>query len=383
MLRIDRAYLERTLRDLVQINSVNPVLAPGQPGETEIAAYVGGALRQLGMSVEVHEPVTGRPSVVGRLPGARPGKSLMLNAHEDTVAVDEMARPFSGDVREGRLYGRGAFDMKGGLAASMAAAKALADAGCPHGGEVLVAAVADEEHASLGTADLIGRYHIDGAIVTEPTALDICVAHKGFIWIEVTTHGKAAHGSRFDLGVDANMRMGRVLHELEELERNVNARTPHALVGPPSLHAATLAGGTGLSTYAASCTLQIERRTIPGERADTVIGEVEAILSRLRARDDDFSASSRVMLVREPFEVSRDAAIVRSLLDAAAAVLGRRPETIGQTPWMDAALLASAGIETVVMGATGEGAHAKEEWVDLQSVADLAACLAEAAIRFC
>jgi acetylornithine deacetylase len=383
MLTIDRGFVERTLRDLVQINSVNPILVPTEAGEAEIASYVGGALRALGLEVQFHEPEPGRPSVVGRLKGARAGKCLMLNAHADTVAVGEMEDPFSGEIRDGRLHGRGAFDMKGGLAASMAAVKALVDAGCPHGGEVLVAAVADEEYASAGTTDLIGRYHVDGAIVTEPTALDICVAHKGFIWIEVTTHGRAAHGSRFDLGVDANMRMGRVLAELDALERGVKARRPHPLVGPPSLHAAMLAGGTGLSTYAVSCTLQIERRTVPGERADAVVAEIQAILDRLRARDPEFAADLRVLLVREPFEVPPSAAIVRSLRDAAAAVLGREPALIGQTPWMDAALLAASGIETVVMGATGEGAHAKEEWVDVQSVVDLAGCLAETAMRYC
>ncbi len=381
MLKIDRGFLERTLRDLVRINSVNPTLVPAEVGEAEIASYVGGALRAIGLDVRFHEPEAGRPSVVGRLPGSRPGRSLMFNAHADTVGVDEMIDPFSGDIRDGKLYGRGAFDMKGGLAASMAAVKALADAGRPHGGDVLVAAVSDEEYASQGTASLIGCYRVDGAIVTEPTSLDLCVAHKGFIWVEVTTHGRAAHGSRFDLGVDANMRMGRVLAQLEALEREVRSRRPHPLVGPPSLHAATLTGGTGLSTYAVSSTLQIERRTIPGETAASVMAEFQAILDRLRATDPDFSADLRLMLAREPFEVSPDAAIVRSLRDSVVAVLGREPALIGQTPWMDSALLASAGIETVVMGATGEGAHAKEEWVDVQSVVDLAGCLAEAALR--
>jgi acetylornithine deacetylase len=147
MLTIDRGFVERTLRDLVQINSVNPILVPTEAGEAEIASYVGGALRALGLEVQFHEPEPGRPSVVGRLKGARAGKCLMLNAHADTVAVGEMEDPFSGEIRDGRLHGRGAFDMKGGLAASMAAVKALVDAGCPHGGEVLVAAVADEEYA--------------------------------------------------------------------------------------------------------------------------------------------------------------------------------------------------------------------------------------------
>ena len=137
----------------------------------------------------------------------------MLNAHYDTVSAEGMAEPFAAALRQGRLYGRGAYDMKAGLAANMAAAKALVDAGISLRGDLLVAAVADEEYASLGTADLLSRYQVDGAIVTEPTELELCLAHKGFIWFEVETTGRAAHGSRFDLGVDAKMRMGRFLAE--------------------------------------------------------------------------------------------------------------------------------------------------------------------------
>ena len=274
MLSIDTGFTTRALQDLVRINSVNPILDPSAPGEREVARYVGRAMAAIGAEVHYHEPKPGRVSVVARLRGSRPGRSLMFNAHVDTVDVAGMDAPFSGEVRDGRVYGRGAFDMKGGLAAMMGAVKALADAGCPHGGEILLAAVADEEYASLGTEDLVTRYRPDAAIVTEPTGLDICLAHKGFAWFEVTTRGRAAHGSRFDLGVDANMRMGRVLADLDALEQDLRARPPHRLVGPPSLHAATIAGGSGLSTYAASCRLQIERRTIPGERRGAVADEI-------------------------------------------------------------------------------------------------------------
>ena len=380
---VDEPFAIRTLQDLVRINSVNPLLAPGAPGEAAIAAHVAGVLAGLGMTVERHEPEPGRVSVVGRLRGSRPGRTLMLNAHVDTVAADEMEAPFSGELRDGRVHGRGAYDMKGGLAAMIAAVKALADAGCPHGGEVLLAAVADEEYASLGTADIAGKYRADGAIVTEPTALDLCLAHKGFAWIQVTTHGRAAHGSRFDLGIDANMHMGRVLAGLDRLEQNLRQRTPHPLVGPPSLHAAIIAGGTGLSTYAASCTLQVERRTVPGEKTDRVLEEIEDIVHRQAGRDPNFDAEMKVLLVRDPFEVAPDAPIVRAACDAVREVRGHEPAIIGQTPWMDSALLAAAGIETVILGASGAGAHAKEEWADARSVADLARCLVGVALRYC
>jgi acetylornithine deacetylase len=379
---IDEGYTLRVLQELVRIDSVNPMLVPGAAGEAAIADYVAARMADLGMRVDRHEPAAGRVSVVGRLKGSRPGPVVMLNAHADTVAVDEMDAPFSGELRDGRVYGRGAFDMKGGLAAMLGAAKALSDAGCPHAGELLVAAVADEEYASLGTADLVGRYAVDAAIVTEPTALDLCLAHKGFIWFEITTRGRAAHGSRFDLGIDANMHMGRVLADLDVLEQDLRARTPHPLVGPPSLHASMIAGGTGLSTYSASCLLRVERRTIPGEHTERIIEEVEDILHRQTGRDSSFDATLTVTLVREPFEVSPGAAIVRAASAAVRDVRGFEPAYIGQTPWMDSALLSAAGIETLVLGGSGAGAHSREEWADVRSVVDLARCLAGAVIRY-
>ena len=234
-MQIDRDYVRETLVRLVQINSVNPTLVPGAPGEREIAGYIAASLAGFGLKVETFEPEPGRISVVGTLKGSGGGRSLMLNAHCDTVDIAGMAEPFSGAIRDGKLYGRGAFDMKGSLAACMAAAKALVDSGAPLRGDVLVAAVADEEYGSLGTSDLIKHIKVDAAIVTEPTALDVCLAHKGYLWIEVEITGRAAHGSKFNLGIDANMKMGAFLHELAELERELRARPPHPLVGPPSL----------------------------------------------------------------------------------------------------------------------------------------------------
>ena len=382
-MRIDRDYLTRTLADLVRINSVNPTLVAGGAGERQIAAYVAAALRWLGLVVETCEPQPGRISVLGALRGRGGGRSLMLNAHYDTVGVDGMAEPFSAAIRDGKLYGRGAYDMKGSLAAQIAAAKALVDAGVSLAGDLVVAAVADEEYGSLGTAGIIPRCRVDAAIVTEPTALNICLAHKGYVWIEVETIGRAAHGSKFELGVDANMRMGRFLARLEELERSLRARPPHPLVGPPSLHAALLEGGSGLSTYAASSKLQIERRTVPGETEAQAVGEIQQIAGRLAAEDSTFHATVRSFFARDPFEVSRDAAIVKVLDRAAAEVLGRPPHYMGDTPWMDAALLAAAGVETVVIGPAGAGAHAAEEWVDLDSVVQLAGILARAAAAYC
>jgi acetylornithine deacetylase len=278
--------------------------------------------------------------------------------------------------------------MKGSLAAQMAAVKAIVDSGNRLRGDLVIAAVADEEYGSIGTFDVIryfadAGYPIHAAIVTEPTAVRICLAHKGYLWIEIETLGRAAHGSKFESGIDANMRMGRFLSELDKLERDLRARHSHPLVGPPSLHAAMIQGGEGLSTYAASCKLQIERRTIPGETEPQVVADLQAIVDRLSAADSTFQATIRSYFVRDPFEIARDAEIVRALARASNKILGREPEYIGDTPWMDAALLQAAGIETVVIGPAGAGAHAAVEWVELESVAQVAAILAETAMDFC
>ena len=371
------------LADLVRIDSVNPSLVVDGAGEAKIAAYVARVLTEAGLEVAVHEPEAGRPSVVGILRGTGGGRSLMLNAHADTVAVDGMASPFGAEVRDGRLYGRGAYDMKGSLAACIAAVDALSRSGERLAGDVLVAAVADEEYASLGTADLIGRYQVDGAIVTEPTDLQICRAHKGFIWLAVETLGRAAHGSQYQIGIDANLRMGRFLGRLEGLQRELEGREPHSLVGLPSLHAATLVGGSGLSTYAARCRLEIERRTVPGETEDGAVAEVGELLADLRGADVSFESTLDTLMVRDPFEVAADTRIVLNLEGACEEVLGAVPAHTGENPWMDSALLANAGVETVVFGPRGAGAHADVEWVDLDSVVELAAILAATAQRYC
>ena len=382
-MKIDPEYTQATLVRLVQINSINPTLAAGAPGEREIADFIAASLESIGLAAEIFEPEPGRTSVLGRLAGTGGGRSLMLNAHCDTVDVPGMAEPFSGALRDGKLYGRGAYDMKGSLAAGMAAAKALVDSGTRLRGDVLIAAVADEEYGSLGTTDLIRRVKVDGAIVTEPTALRVCLAHKGYLWIEVEVAGRAAHGSKFEQGIDANMKMGQFLARLSVLERDLRARQPHPLVGPPSLHAAMLSGGSGLSTYAASSKVQIERRTIPGETEQQAVAEIQQIVDQLAAEDREFCAEVRPFFVRNPFEVAPTAAIVQAVDSAVAKVCGQPPAHFGDTPWMDAALLQEAGVETVVCGATGGGAHADVEWVELESVIRLAEILAETALTYC
>ena len=380
----DPAFITTTLTELVQTKSINPAFSDGEPSdEREIATRLGGIMRALGMETTEYEAAPGRVSVVGRLRGTGGGRSLMLYGHIDTVGVAAMPEPFSATVRDGKLYGRGSYDMKGGVTACLAAVKALRDASTTLRGDVLIACVADEEVASIGMAEVLRHVRADAAVVTEATELRVCLAHRGFSWVEVETLGIAAHGSRYDIGVDANMRMGRFLARLDTLEKELRARPPHALVGPPSLHADVLKGGTGTSTYADHCRLEIERRTVPGETEDQVLAELRAITDALASEDATFRANVRPMLTRGSFEVRRDAPIVNAVLGAATRVLGATPEVVGQPYWMDAALLSAVGIDTVVIGPTGAGAHALEEWVDLESIEQVADILTAAATEFC
>jgi acetylornithine deacetylase len=306
----------------------------------------------------------------------------------DTVGVDGMVDPFGAKIENGRLYGRGSQDMKGSLAAMLGVAKALVDGGVQLAGDVWITAVADEEYASIGMEHLVKTIAetnatIDAAIVTEPTDLELCRAHRGFIWYEVETIGRAAHGSRYKEGIDANMRMGRFLARLDKLEQELRQRPPHPLAGPPSLHASLLRGGTEISVYAASSHLTIERRTIPGETQDQATAELQALIDPLAAADDTFKATVTPTFRREPFEIQENAPVVQTLAEVMTDHLGNPPTHSGQTFWTDAALLAEADIDTVLLGPIGQGLHSAEEWVDIQSVMDLTEILGKTAVNFC
>jgi acetylornithine deacetylase len=372
----------RLLRDLVAIDSVNPALVPGANGEAAIARALVAEFRRIGLAAEVQEAAPGRPNVVGVLEGRAPGRSLMLCGHIDTVGVAGMTRPFDPVERDGRVYGRGSQDMKSGVAAMIDAVRVVVESGGLAAGRVVVAAVVDEEHESIGADALVTRWRADGGIVTEPTGLAVAVAHKGFEWVMVETEGRAAHGSRPADGRDAIMRMGRVLGELEALDRELQRGRAHPTVGAASLHASLIEGGRELSSYPDLCTLQIERRTIPGEPEGTAAREVAAILDRLRGADPEFQAGSRAMFARSPYEVDPSHELPRTLVRAAASV-GVSSQTIGMSFWTDAAILGGAGIPSVLFGPTGAGLHGLEEWVEVQSVIACRDALVEMIRNWC
>jgi acetylornithine deacetylase len=358
--------IQKLVCELVAIESVNPDLVATGGGESKIAAFVAAWLAAEGLSVQVVEPVSGRASVVGVLAGAGGGTSLMLNAHMDTVGAGGMKNPFVPVVRQGRVYGRGAYDMKGSLAAIMITAREAKKLKLH--GDVIIAAVADEEVASIGTAAVLKRVEADAAIVTEPTEMRLCLAHKGFAWLEVETRGVAAHGSRPDLGVDAIAHMGQILTGVLELDRRLRAGRGHLLLGTGTIHASLVEGGQELSTYPARCVVTLERRTIPGEDGASALREVEALIEAARGEDPALEASARLLLERPPSQLGADSFVTEAVEKAATEVLRREPEVIGVAYWMDMALSNAMGIPTVAFGPSGEGAHADVEWVDLASL---------------
>ena len=357
------------LRDLIAIDSVNPSLVEGAAGEGAIADAIADHMRRMGLDVKVQEIVPGRPNVIGVLDGAEPGRSLMLCGHTDTVGVEGMHAPFDPVQRDGRVYGRGAQDMKGGLAAMIDAARVARDRGFRKG-RIVIAAVIDEEYASIGADALAGAWRADAAVVTEPTDLQVGVAHKGFAWAEIRTRGRAAHGSRPTDGRDAIFRMGRVLHRLEQLDRELRARAPHPLIGTASLHASTIGGGREWSSYPDACTLRLERRTVATETADTFIGEIDELLDALRREDPEFDASAALTFARPAYEIA-DTHDLPVALMRAAAESGVTAHAAGMSFWTDAAILGNAGIPSVLFGPGGAGLHSIEEFV---LIADVIAC---------
>ncbi|MBN1530233.1 MAG: M20/M25/M40 family metallo-hydrolase [Thermoleophilaceae bacterium] len=372
--------LQALVADLVAIDSVNPSLVPGGAGEGEIASFVEAWAREAGLEAERLEATAGRPSVIVRGRGSGGGRTLLLCGHLDTVSVDGMTDPHRPRMEGDRLHGRGSYDMKAGLAAALVAARDAAHAGLA--GDVVVACVADEEHSSLGVQEALRHVSADAAVVTEPTELEVIVAHKGFVWSEIEVTGRAAHGSRPHLGRDAIVKMGRVLTEIGRLDESL-AAAEHPLVGRGSVHASVIEGGVEMSSYPARCVVGLEHRTLPGTTGADVERQVAALLDRCRAEEPELDAEHRTLLVREPFEVDPGADVVGAVRSAAAEATGTEPGVAGASYWADAAFIAAAGIPTVMFGPGGEGAHAVEEWVSLADTDAVARALTGVAARIC
>lgn len=382
MIEVARGDGIELLRRMVCIDSRNPSLVPGAPGELALATFLRDTLASWGLEARLQEAAPGRPNVVATLRGSGGGRSLMFNGHLDVVGIEGMTHPpFDAFERDGRVYGRGASDMKGGVAAMCAAAARLRGR---LKGDLVITGVVDEEWQSVGTSALIAAgIRADAAIVTEPTRLGMMPAHKGFAWLQATLHGRAAHGSRWDLGVDAIRHAGLLLAELDRIDREELPLRHHALLGRPSLHASSIEGGIGLSTYPDRCVLRVERRTIPGETADDALRELRSACARVRSMLPNLRVDAELLFAQPPSDVEADAPIAKAL---ASVITAQRLDAtpIGMSAWTDAALLNAAGIPALCFGPGDMGlAHAAEEYIDVHEVDRATGMLADLAIAWC
>ena len=349
---------------LVRAESVNPSLDPSGSGELRAVRVVADWAESHGLRVELDEFAPGRANVLVH-GGRGGGRTVMLLGHLDTVGGSAMTDPFCGDVHDGTVHGRGAYDMKGAVAAALVAARDLDGGGLD--GSVVVACAADEEYASIGAERLVAHgARPEHVIVCEPTDERLASTHRGFAGFEIEVHGRAAHGSRPDLGVDAIAAAGTVLTRLDALSRELLARDPHPLLGTPSAHASLISGGQEFSSYPESCLIQGERRTLPGETDEMIVAEVAALATGV-------DASTKLVFTRPPLETDVAAEVVQTVARAAGTA-----SVEGIPYWTDGALFGAAGIPTVIFGPRGAGAHAAEEWVEVESLARCAAIYAEA-----
>lgn len=394
-IKIDQPSTIGLLESMVKIDSTNPTLVPGGAGEMALARFLCGYFEEAGIETQLIEAAPGRPNLIARIRGDGSGKSLLLSGHLDTVSSDGMLDPYNPRIVNDRMYGRGTFDMKGGLAAGIAAMLYIHQHQIHLKGDLLFAAVSDEEYGSIGSEKLVENIKADGCILLEPTGLstdastfsEVMVAHGGYAWAEIVTKGVAAHGSRADLGLDAIVKMGAVLTGIAELGQRLRegkfftsaqaGKTMH-----PSIHASIIKGGRELSSYPDRCTLSIERRLIPGETQQQVLEELEALIAAIAARDPAFHSSSRITFFREPWQ-AQGGRLLEALQGAFRLETGARLQSNIFPAWTDAALFETAGIPTVIFGPLGEGAHALVEWVELQSVMMCARVLTRMVLEFC
>jgi acetylornithine deacetylase/succinyl-diaminopimelate desuccinylase family protein/diaminopropionate ammonia-lyase family len=370
---------------LTRINSSNPDLSEAAgAGETAIANYINAWLQHRGMEAHWVEAQPGRPSVVGVLRGSGSGKKLMINGHIDTVSLSTYTSgdPLSGKLKDDRIYGRGCLDMKAGVAAGMAAMAKIASSNSRPSGDVILAAVSDEEHLSKGTeAVLKAGWKADAALVIEPTLQSVVTSHRGFVWFEIDILGVAAHGSLPEEGVDAILLAGYLQTALLDYAKTMPS---DPRLGQASLHGGLIVGGEEPSSYPAMCTITIEFRTVPAQSPESITADLVELLSKIASKVPDFKYNKpRLTFSRPPSSLADDNAFVQCFVSSVSKTLGYAPSPAGKAFWCDAGLLNQAGIPSIVYGPKGEGLHAKEEWVSASSIREVTKVLEIVIHDFC
>ena len=354
------------LSELVQINSVNRTLSDG-PGEREIAEFIVQNLKSQKLDAEIQTVGDNQNNIVAIIPGKKRNRSLLLNAHLDTVGVDGMNEPFTLRREGDRLYGRGTYDMKGSVAIMLLLADYFTQHPPPL--DILLTLVSDEEDKSTGMEYLVANWLPQvspapiGGIFLEPTEENIGVCHKGFTWYELEVTGKASHGSRPEQGIDAILPLRSALEELSNIQAELSGRNPDPLLGNASIHSSIIKGGSELSVIPSQSCLQWERRSLPDESPRDLHYEMERIIQAVNNHAGDHTAKGREFFVRPPYRVPDDAKILERLQKVTP-----QSKLVGLSFWADSALAGAIGIPSVLFGPIGHGAHAVDEWVSLGSL---------------
>jgi acetylornithine deacetylase ArgE len=359
------------LRDLVALPSINPMGRHVQGPEyleRQVTDYLESFFQKLGVVSERQTVAPGRDNIVARYASPGAERTLLLEVHQDTVPVDGMTiAPFGARVDNGRLYGRGACDIKGGMAAMLAAFARLVQIKPRGAMNVVLACTVDEEHTFLGVQELVKRgIRADFAVIAEPTQLHIVNAHKGVARLILTTTGRACHSSRPEQGVSAIYRMGRVLTAIERFAAKLQQGRSDPLLGPPTLSVGRIEGGVSVNTVPDGCRIEIDRRVIPGEDPALCADE---LLRFLREDGIDFELDCpRPWMSMPALAATGSEEIVRRLGRAIDSVTGSH--RVMPVPYgTDASTIARAGLPAVVFGPGDIAqAHTKDEWVSLEQV---------------
>jgi acetylornithine deacetylase len=362
------AELMITLADLIRINSVNPAFDPAH-SEAEVQRYVLDFFRARGIQAWEQDVLPRRPNVIAKLPGKNPARRIVFEAHCDTAGVVGMViPPFEPQIQNGRLYGRGACDIKAGLAAMMLAVSDLNQSGLQPGSEVWVVSAVGEEHSFPGVLKLRENLEAAAAVVSEPTEMKMIVASKGCLRWRTTVRGKAAHSSTPHLGVNAIEHMARLVSLLGEQSRQL-AGIAHPLVGSPTLNIGMIQGGTQVNIVPDVCWIEVDRRLVPGEDPEIVLGGYRALFSEYQASNPEVEVVIEPRaLVDRPLETAADCALVSCTVQVLKQMsLDTRP--YGVPFGSDASKLSAVGIPSIILGPGSiEQAHTVDEFVEIEQV---------------
>ena len=396
-ININKNRLTKLLQELVRIESINHDLVPGGSGEQKAAEFTANFMNDAGLEAEIQETGPGHFNAVGILRGTGGGKNLLINAHLDTVSIEGMQDPFSGRVTDGKLFGRGSADDKGGVAAAVEAAISIYESGKKLSGDLIIAGVSGEEYASEGSEAFIREYgeSAHGCIIGEPSRisqgiyLGVGVGSGGYVWIEYLVYGKRAHGSLYEVGIDAIDNMQLILAGIHNLNQNLISQkpyiNPHANIAAswkPSIHNSLINGGHDLATYPDFCKLSVERRMVYGETFDLVKNEVDQIVNDAKKKNPSLMVDTKILFQRNPWQASKGP-LLDFVLKEVEILTNNHPMVYGVGGWDDGAISSLHGIPTVVFGPSGDDWHGPNEYVDLESLYTCSQGMANVAARFC